>query len=373
MLSYWEKESFTKYDYIIVGSGLVGLSVAASLVEKKPKSKILILEKGIFPSGASTKNAGFACFGKPTELLADIEAVGEKAMLELVEKRWKGLLALRKRIVDKKMEYQQAGSYEIILEIPENFEQKVEYLNKLLSPIFHEKVFHISPRKQITQFGFNENLAKMLIYNGFEGQLHSGKLISALMEYVQKKGVKILNGCNVNQFRDFESGIEVLVNQEISFYAKKVAICNNGFVGQFFSHYPVKPGRGQVLLTKPLKKLLFKGNFHFDEGFYYFRNVGKNQILFGGGRNLDFEGETSTELKNTPKIIHNLVEKLQTLIIPNQDFEIEQTWAGIMAFTPNRKPIVECCTKNIAVGVALNGMGVAIGTTVADEIAQLIL
>jgi gamma-glutamylputrescine oxidase len=44
-----------------------------------------------------------------------------------------------------------------------------------------------------------------------------------------------------------------------------------------------------------------------------------------------------------------------------------------MAFTPNRKPIVECCTKNIAVGVALNGMGVAIGTTVAEEIAQLLL
>ncbi|MCS6795989.1 MAG: FAD-binding oxidoreductase [Raineya sp.] len=373
MLSYWEKESFTKYDYIIVGSGIVGLSVAASLVEKKPTSKILILERGIFPSGASTKNAGFACFGKPTELLADIATIGEEATLELVEKRWKGLQALRKRIADKKMEFKQAGSYEIILEIPKNFEQKIDYLNKLLRPIFHEKVFHVAPQEQIQRFGFNTKLAKMLIYNGFEGQLHSGKLIQSLMEYVQKKKVKILNGCNVNQFRDTESGVEVQVNHEINFWAKRVAICNNGFIGQFFSHYPVKPGRGQVLVTKPLKKLLFKGNFHFDEGFYYFRNVGKNQILFGGGRNLDFEGETTTELKTTPNIINNLIEKLQTLIIPNQSFEIEQTWAGIMAFTPNRKPVIEYCTQNIVVGVALNGMGVAIGTTVAEEIANLLL
>jgi glycine/D-amino acid oxidase-like deaminating enzyme len=251
MLSYWEKESFTKYDYIVVGSGLVGLSVAASLVEKKPKSKVLILEKGVFPSGASTKNAGFACFGKPTELLADIEAVGEKAMLELVEKRWRGLLALRKRIADKKMEYKQAGSYEIILEISENFEQKVEYLNKLLNPISKKKSFILAHRSKLLNLALTKVLPKCSFTMGFEGQLHSGKLISALMEYVQKKGVKILNGCNVNQFRDFENGVEVLVNQEISFYAKKVAICNNGFVGQFFSHYPVKPGRGRFWLPNP--------------------------------------------------------------------------------------------------------------------------
>lgn len=373
MLSYWEKDAFTKYDYLVVGSGIVGLSVAAALLEKKPKSKVAILERAVFPLGASSRNAGFACFGKPTELLADISLIGEKATFELVEKRWKGLFVLRKRIPDRKMGYQQAGSYEIILHVPEQFEQKIEYLNKLLYPIFQQKVFHVSPQELIRKFGFNEKLAKMLIYNNFEGQLHSGKLIDALISYVQKKGAKVLNGCEVTQFKDFGTGVEVQVNEKIEFIARKLAVCNNGFVGQFFPSYPVKPGRGQVLVTKPLKKLLFRGNFHFEEGFYYFRNVGRNQILFGGGRNLDFEGETTTELQTTEKIINNLIEKLQTLIIPNQPFEIERSWAGIMAFTPNRKPIVEHYTQNIVVGVALNGMGVAIGSIVGEEVANLLL
>ena len=45
-----------------------------------------------------------------------------------------------------------------------------------------------------------------------------------------------------------------------------------------------------MFLTKPFSKLNIKGSFHYDRGFYYFRNI-ENRILFGGGRNLDFKKE----------------------------------------------------------------------------------
>ena len=63
MLSFWEKNSLTEYDYIIIGGGIVGMSTAAEIKEKAPNASVLILEKGTFPQGASSKNAGFACFG----------------------------------------------------------------------------------------------------------------------------------------------------------------------------------------------------------------------------------------------------------------------------------------------------------------------
>lgn len=371
MLSYWEKESFVKYDYLIVGGGLVGLSTAASLIEKYPKKKIAILERGILPTGASTKNAGFACFGNPTELIAEIETIGEEAMRQLVAKRWQGLQKLRKRLSDEKTGFKQTGSHEILLQVPDNLEEKISSLNSLLKPIFENQVFKIENDEKINNFGFSSKFAKKLIFNSFEGQLHTGKLMSNLQHYVQKKGVKILNGCSVGQFKDFGNGVAVLVNQEVEFTAKKVAVCTNAFATQMFS-LPIKPGRGQVLVTKPIKNLKIQGNFHFEEGFYYFRNVGKNQILFGGGRNIDFEGETSTELQTTQKIISNLEEKLQTMIIPNIQYEIEMTWAGIMAYTPNREPIIELCSSNIGLGLALNGMGVAIGTLVGEQTALLL-
>ena len=100
--SYWEyNEWFKGNDFIIVGSGIVGLNCAIFLKEKYPKSKILILEKGIMPQGASSKNAGFACFGSTSELLNDLNNHSQEEVVELVTKRWEGLQLLRNILVDK--------------------------------------------------------------------------------------------------------------------------------------------------------------------------------------------------------------------------------------------------------------------------------
>ena len=71
MISYWEKTQFLKYDLIVVGGGIVGLFTALEFLNNHPNSKIAVFDKGVFPDGASTKNAGFACFGSLSELVED--------------------------------------------------------------------------------------------------------------------------------------------------------------------------------------------------------------------------------------------------------------------------------------------------------------
>jgi len=86
--SYWEiKTWLSNIDFTIVGSGIVGLNCALHLKNKYPKAKILILEKGILPQGASTKNAGFACFGSLSEILDDLNTHTEEEVVRLVKKR----------------------------------------------------------------------------------------------------------------------------------------------------------------------------------------------------------------------------------------------------------------------------------------------
>ena len=72
--SYWEnKELIGDNDIVIIGSGITGLSTAIHLKRTSPSLKILILERGVLPWGASTKNAGFACFGSLGEVLDDLQ------------------------------------------------------------------------------------------------------------------------------------------------------------------------------------------------------------------------------------------------------------------------------------------------------------
>ena len=77
--SYWERTAFIDHaDVIVIGSGLVGLSAALHLKKQQPNLKVLVLERGFLPSGASTKNAGFACFGTVSEQISAINQSSEE-------------------------------------------------------------------------------------------------------------------------------------------------------------------------------------------------------------------------------------------------------------------------------------------------------
>ena len=83
-LSYWEEQTwFNQVDFTLVGAGLVGLNAALRLRELHPHKRILVVERGPLPSGASTRNAGFACFGSLSELLADAESHSPEELRDL--------------------------------------------------------------------------------------------------------------------------------------------------------------------------------------------------------------------------------------------------------------------------------------------------
>ncbi|SDK80776.1 hypothetical protein SAMN04488034_101531 [Salinimicrobium catena] len=367
--SFWEQDSwFTNIDYTVIGSGITGLNCALRLKERFPLAKVLVLERGLLPNGASTKNAGFACFGSLSEILDDLGSHSEEEVLELVQKRVKGLELLRKNVGDDNMDFQLNGGYELFTkddeELFEECRSKMHEINRLLKPIFKEDVFSV--RKN--GFGF-ENIQQNLIFNRFEGQLHTGKMMSVLLQKVQASGVKLLNNVSVNSFSEGNASVEVNTDN-FSFKTNKLLIATNGFASQL-GLSEVKPARAQVLITDPIENLKIKGTFHLDRGYYYFRNVG-DRILFGGGRNLDIQAEETCDLELTDLIQNRLEELLKTTILPKKEFSIDRRWSGIMGVGEKKKPIVKQVSENVYCGVRLGGMGVAIGSHVGRELADLI-
>ena len=376
MVSYWEKESFLSYDYIIVGSGIVGLSTAISLKEASPKSSVLVLERGLLPTGASTKNAGFACFGSLTELINDLNTIGKEGTLDLVNERWEGLKKLRSRIGDENFDFYNYGGYELIREKELPYLERIDEVNDLLADLFDDKVYELQKSK-IQDFQFNANEIQNMIFNQYEGQIHTGKMMKSLLSIAQNLGITVLTGAEVVSLDNDNSKVTVtaknlVTNKDLQFSAGKVAVCTNAFTNKIINDLDIAPGRGIVMITKPIDNLPFKGVFHIDEGYYYFRNV-DDRILFGGGRNLDFEGETTTEFTINERILEELKRQLKEVIIPNKTFEVEHCWAGIMAFGQNKVPIFKEHTKNIHLGVRLGGMGVAIGSRMGEKLAQNML
>ncbi|WP_412466754.1 NAD(P)/FAD-dependent oxidoreductase [Pedobacter sp. KLB.chiD] len=371
--SYWEKESFfCNYDAIVIGSGIVGLNAAIHLRKTAPSLKIVILEKGFLPTGASTKNAGFACFGSISELIEQEEMIGSDRLAMLIEKRWKGLLKLRHLLSDNTIDYQCMGGYELFKKedslSTEQGVSKIEHFNLLVDDIVGSNAFRLN-NKKISSFGFDG--VGCLIENQYEAQIDSGKMMSALIQYAQQLGISIFNNCNVDRIEEESIGFR-LITKNGNFSSKRLILTTNAFVKGLYPEVDISPGRGQVLITKPIKDLKIAGTFHYDKGYYYFRNI-HNRILLGGGRNIDFKAEETAIFGQTEPVQSALEHLLKEVILPAIPYEIDYRWSGIMAFGKTLEPFIEEIRPNVFCATRCNGMGIAIGSQTGEDVADLLL
>jgi gamma-glutamylputrescine oxidase len=370
-LSFWEHESFfSNIDLAIIGSGLVGLSAAITAKERHPDWKVVVFERGPIPVGASTRNAGFACFGSLTELMEDLETMTEQEMMDLVQLRYDGLQKLRARVGDAAMDFEGSGNFEIFTKdekaIFEKCRDKIPYFNHLMEPVTGLK--NTYSVESVGKFPFSK--IQYIIKNNAEGQIHTGKMMNSLLEKSFNLGIRIYNGISISDLKDHDGEVSIQTEGEWDIRARKVVVATNGFARYLLPNQEVNPARNQVLVTKPIEGLDVTGCFHYDKGYVYFRNVG-NRILLGGARNQFEQQESTVEFGNTPNLQQKLLEILEEVILPGKEYEIDRWWSGILGVGPTKKPVIKKYSDNIAIAVRMGGMGVAIGSIVGEKAIDL--
>ena len=368
MISYWEREALSQFDLVVIGGGIVGNFTALEYAKANPNAKIAILERGFFPEGASTKNAGFACFGSISELEHDLETLGAKQTVALVMQRFDGLQKLRSTLGDEAIGYEEVGGFEICFEAP-NLD-RIEFFNDLLEPALGARPYSWVSGEG---FGFSQEVVG-LIKNGLEGTIHTGKMMDALQRKVSAAGIRYFTQSPVSRIENGPIGKTVFIQSlhgTIALEAHQVALCTNAFTRDFLPELDLNPGRGMILLTKPHPAFDWKGSFHYHDGYHYFRTV-DGRLLLGGGRQLDLQGETTTDPGINGRIEAQLLEDLQNFIAPGIPLEIDQKWSGVMAFGANKQPVVQRIDSHLVAGVRLGGMGVAIGASVGTAVAELL-
>ena len=371
-LSFWERESFfTPFDFVVIGSGIVGLSTAFSLREKNKSARIAIVERGVLPSGGSTRNAGFACFGSVGELLDDLKTHSEPQLLDLIAMRYEGLLKLREKIGDKALRYEARGGNEIFKTNEANYYKEckhaIPYFNALL-----EKNLKLTTvfSEQKTPKSF-KNCLPLQIHNAAEGQINTGAMMTALLKKAQQKNIIVFNGLEIVHLETTSKSVNLHTRQGWHFESQKVCVTTNAFTKSLLPDLNIEPARNQVLVTAPIKNLGFKGCFHYDKGYFYFRNVG-NRVLIGGGRHLFREQENTDQFGTTENIRTVLENLLHEVVLPDEkNIEITDAWSGILGLGSEKKPILQKINDRIFVGVRMGGMGVAIGSAVGEKLAAL--
>lgn len=359
--SFWEEDSFLRpYDLIIVGAGIVGLSSALFYKKNNPNARVAVLERGFLPQGASTRNAGFACVGSIGEHLADMEKESEENIKNRIVRRYRGLELLKKTLGEETIGYDHCGGYE--------FFRSQEEFKRVASGIgqFNSWMAELLDEEEV--YRAEELEGYPVIHNRLEGALHPGKMMQALVRKVSRSDVEIKWNSKVD--RADEDGT-VHISDAPNLSARKVLFAANGFLRRLMPDLDVTPARGFVLVTNEQAELPWKGIFHHDCGYIYFRNVG-DRLLIGGARNLDKEQESTDEFGTNEKIKKHLVEFISEVLKLPGGWQIEREWSGIMGFTPTKTPILKRIDQHRYVAAGLSGMGIAIGSEIGKEAAEML-
>lgn len=368
--SYWEHKGFGNADWVVVGAGLVGLQSARRIKETFPNSRVMVFDEHAVGNAASLRNAGFACFGSAGEMLDEINRTSEMDAVALYEKRYLGIQNLLNRYGSQKIGFESSGGLEVFSLSDSDEAQKVisglNELNGLLKSVHGEVSFEL---KDTTATGMQ--VLSEGVFAPLEGGLQSHLLYHVVRQDALASGVEIYEGLQVLDWEDHPELVRVHLNNGMRIDCQRLLICTNGFSRRLISDLAVAPARGQVFVTQLFDELPFKGIYHANMGYIYFRELG-NRLLIGGARNLDFVGESTMEMEVTDAFRIYLKNYLETVVLPGKEVSFDYEWSGVMGMDENRNPIVGWHSNRVCLAVRMGGMGVALSSWVADEVVRVV-
>ena len=372
--SYWERETYFKnLDLVIAGGGFTGYSAAIQFLKSRPGSKILILEPDPFGALASSKNAGFICFGSSAELVHYKQEFGEDQLKSLLLKGKLGSERMLKWLGARNLEYKSTGASELFLkQDAETYKTSLNELS-LLNIMFKEagisELQFAEGRKSNHSFSTDHFLGEILINS--EAQIDSSKALLSYRKYASNLGNVKLLPFFLDEYKQLKNSVSLKLTNGIEFKTKKLLVAVNALAAHFTKEKSIETARGMVLVTKPIDGLKMNRNYHQNSGYIYFRNHG-SRIVIGGARDIDSQAEATSETGYNAQIEEHLLRMLNDVILPGRKVEIEHKWNGFMGFTETGQPLDSQLDDTVYFAAGFNGMGVAISNQLGYEVANKI-
>lgn len=337
------------YNTVIIGGGVIGNSIAYHL-SKKGEKEIAVMEKDFPLSGTSgatqawiwvhsKKPASYALFNKQSSDLypnlqkeiGDFEYMQQGGIVPIFEKD-----ALADAICLAE-EQQQAG-------IP------VQVLTR-------EEVLEIEPEISSEVVGAT--------YSPIDGSVHPFRLVERYMNAAQENGVHYYFYNKVIKVKRQKDGYILTTNQGEKLFAKHVVIASGTWskeVGELFDvHIPVKPVRGQILVTEQMQPL-FK---HVIMGMRQLKN---GEVLS------DFtEQEAGFDKRSTFDKVEETAKRAVKIIPALKDAMVIRSFSGLRAIPEDGFPILGEVDGKANLYVACMHSGMTLSPLIGNIISDLIL
>jgi sarcosine oxidase subunit beta len=347
-------------DVVIIGGGIIGLSIAYYLALKKP-GRIVLLEKGQLGEGSTSRCVGGIRTQFSTEInirfslesLKTFERFKEEFGVDPEFKRT-GYLFLattddERNILRKNMELQKKFNIPVEVLTPDEISARWPYLrtDDILEGTFCSWDGYAGPNEVLTGFASGARRAGVKIYEGTEAM----QILSAKSKI---EGVRT---------RDREISTSLVINAGGP-YA--------GSIGEMAGvNVPVKPIRRQIFITAPfhLTGDAIPLTIDFHRG-WYFRREGEGLLLSG-----PLDREASFNLSLDWKAMAETSENAMYRVPVLEEAHIVRGWAGLYEISPDHHAILGEAPgmKGLILANGFSGHGFQHSPAVGKVIAELIV
>ena len=355
-------------DLVIVGGGLVGVSVALSAARQGATP--LLLERDTIASGASGRNDGQLLLEAAEFYSRLVESRGRAVARELLEFKCRSQRELESFLSDQgrleEVEWIRRGSYFLASTDAEERElhASVDLLLEDGFPVAWHDASTVADRVGTDRFRGG-------LYAAEDALVQPYALTRALAEEARAAGADIREGTPVERLHGNR-----LVTPHGECEAEVVVLATNAWTGALLGRDDwIWPIRGQILSTDPVEPFLDVGcstNF----GYEYWRQAQDGRLVAGGFRWTDEEGERGTELGLHDAIQTRIEGFLRELYSPRfPELRVTSRWSGTMGFSIDGLPLVGPVPGRPTVWLAagFTGYGMSIGYGVGECIAERLL
>lgn len=389
-------------EFVIIGSGITGATIAYKLLSEQPNASILMLEARQASSGATGRNGGHCRAGRYLEFASDLEHFGEEDALLMEKLEEDNVQNVAKLIKDLGIEcdLREVETVDIWTDDQKGWDEALESLKKR-KEVLKGKIEEAVLMKHKV-WGKEEARRGLMIPEAVGAvsfpayALSPYKFVCGLLEILLKKGINLQTSTpvvEVSQMKTRRGKKKWVVHTERGeVYAEKVILATNAYTPALYPALAefIIPTRAQVAAVRPGSKIAGNpalmrtcGLNSAISGDYMQTRAeefsGAGDVIIGGGRKLGTNGEQPI-LDDTT--IHPNISKYLTHAAARyfghenwgRNGETLQEWTGIMGYTVDKQPIIGEAPgqEGLWICVGFNGHGMALAFQSAEALVQLL-
>ncbi|KAG9233735.1 FAD dependent oxidoreductase superfamily protein [Amylocarpus encephaloides] len=387
-----------KINYVIVGSGITGASIAYKLLVGEPSASIVMLEARQAASGASGRNGGHCRAGRYVYFKAYLEKFGKDDALLMEQLEEANVKNVGAFIKEQNIDCDLRDVETIDISTDQRQWESVLAALKARQEVFDGKREEAVLTKH-KLWSAQEAKEDLLVPNGVGAvsfpafALQPYKFVCALLEMSMERGLNLQTNTPVLEVSPiFAGGAKKwqVMTERGDVLADKVILATNAYTGALYpplSNFII-PTRGQIAAIRPGSKIdgnpVLERTGGLADKEYWQRRAkglsGEGDIIFGGGRRKGPHGQQPMldDSRIDPTISAYLSQETPSKYFGENWGEnglVVQEWSGIMGYTFDTQPIIGEAPgqEGLWICAGFHGHGMAMTFQSAEALVQLLL